>query len=142
MFISGRQLRVDNTRALSDLPRHVNYTNALSVLLEHVKPSNTCPGNPDDDFVEMIVKEGGQFLGTSDEVVATLDTSSVAKTVRASDCEILSESRCAKCRSYRTHLRVNLIIVKRVLQLHMMSMPSMQTYRGVAEMVSAHPSVC
>ena len=52
------------------------------MLLERVKSSNTCPGNPDNDFVEMIVKEGGQFLGTSGEVVATLDTSSVAKTAR------------------------------------------------------------
>ena len=69
VFISGKQLRVNNTPALSDLPQHVNSTNALSVLLEHVKSSNICPGNPDD---EMIVKEGGQFLGTSGEVVATL----------------------------------------------------------------------
>lgn len=103
VFISGKHLTVDDTPILSDLPRHVNSTNALSVLLERVKSSNTCPGNPEHNFVEMFVKEGGQFLGTCGKVVATLDASSV---VRASDCEMLSESRCAKCKSYRTHLRV------------------------------------
>ena len=82
----------------------MNSTNALSVLLERVKSSNTCPGNPDYDFVEMIIKEEGQFLGG--EVVATLDASSVVKTLRASDCEMLNVSIYAKCRNYRTYLRV------------------------------------
>ena len=44
-------------------------------MLERVKSSNTCPGNPEHDFIEMI-KEGGQFLDTCGLVVATLDASS------------------------------------------------------------------
>ena len=39
VFICGKQLIVDDTPVL----RHINSTNALSVLLEHVKSSNTCP---------------------------------------------------------------------------------------------------
>ena len=106
VFINGKQLIVDDTPALSDIPRNVNCINALSVLLECVKSSNTCPGNPDHDFIEMIVKEGGQFLSTCGQVVATTDASSVVKTVRVSGCEMLSGSRCAKCRNFRTHLHV------------------------------------
>ena len=32
----------------------------------------------------------------------------LVQTVRVSGCETLSESRCAKCRNFRTHLHVKL----------------------------------
>lgn len=106
VFVHGKQLAVDESSVLSDLPRRVSSMDVLIALLDRVKSSNTCPGNPDSDFVDMIVKEGGQFLGTHREVVATLDASTVVQTVRVSDCEILCEQRCVKCRNYRTSLRV------------------------------------
>ena len=72
VFINGKQLVVDGTPVLSDLPRQVPLMDVLSVLLERVLSSNICLGNPDHDFVEVIVKEGGQFLGTCGEIVQLL----------------------------------------------------------------------
>ena len=76
------------------------------MLLDCVKSSQLCPGNPDQDFVDLAI-EGGNVVATVDtgsENVA--DGQSCKKTVRASDCEMLSDGRCTKCSRYRAHLRV------------------------------------
>ena len=78
-----------------------------------MKSSQLCPGNTDEDFVDLAIKEE-LFLGIGGNVVATLDTSSETvadgqsyeKPVRASDCEMLSDGRCTKCSRCRAHLRV------------------------------------
>ena len=75
VFVSGKQLASDETPALRDLPKHVASIDDLNALLERVKSSQICPGNPDQDFVDMIAKEGGKFLGADGELVATLDAS-------------------------------------------------------------------
>ena len=46
------------------------------MLLKRVRVSQLCPGNPDQDFIDLIGKEGWQFLSTSGVVVAALDTGS------------------------------------------------------------------
>ena len=98
-----------NITLLSDLPEHITSVQTLCALLDRVKQSQLCTVNPDNDFVNLITKEGGRFLGTGGRVVAFLDTGSEIdhdvqvndKTVRASDCMMLSDGRCAKCTRYR-----------------------------------------
>ena len=115
MSVSGKRLNQSTTPVLSDIPEQILSANImLRVLLERVRVSQLCPGNPDQDFIDLIAKEGGQFLSTGGVVVATLDTSSKVvldghaydKTIRASDCKILSNGRCSMCTRYRPHLRV------------------------------------
>ena len=82
----------DETPTLSDLPKHVASIDDLIVLLECVKSSQICPGNPVQN-VDMIAKERGNFLGADGEVVETLDASSDGeRTVRVNDCVTLNEN--------------------------------------------------
>ena len=62
-----------NITLLSDLPEHITSVQTLCALLDRVKQSQLCTGNPDNDFVNLITKEGGRFLGTGGRVVAFLD---------------------------------------------------------------------
>ena len=114
VFIRGRQLTCHDSPVLSDLPEHVTSVDVLESILEHIQSSPICLGNPDHDFIDLFAKEEGECLGTGGEIVAKLDTSSdviingqhYKQTIRASDCEMLSEGRCVRCRRYRAHLRV------------------------------------
>ena len=60
----GKQLVSNETPTLGDLPKHVASINDLNVLLKRVKSSQIYPGNPNQDFVDMIAKEGGKISGS------------------------------------------------------------------------------
>ena len=114
VYVRGRQLVSNNTSILSDIPKQISSVAFINMLLDCVKSSQLCPGNLDQDFVDLAIDGGGHFLGIGGDVVATVDTGSenvadgqsCEKTVRTSDCEMLSDGRCTKCSRYRAHLCV------------------------------------
>ena len=78
--VSGKRLNVNATPAvLSDIPEQISSAHMLCMLLERVQVSHLCPGNPDQDFIDLIAKEWGQFLGTGGMVLLSMDSGSNAR---------------------------------------------------------------
>ena len=115
------QLNVHNHPVLPSSPIVAGVGSCLdaasaSVLLSRVSALHTCPGNPEPKFVSLASgKQNGEFLSSSKEVVAFLDTNGSVKvkemcyknTIRATKCLLLTEElRCAECTRYRKSLIV------------------------------------
>ena len=120
--VCGRLLHPDDCKIFSDLPKHVSSINSLFSILECVASVQLCPGNPDPDFVLLIMHERGIFKGENKTVVATLDETfdvidnrcTYQQTIRTKDCDVLCRLSsvgdrtvgCRSCSRFRGHLRV------------------------------------
>ena len=56
MYVCDRLLEPDKSGVLSGLPVHVSNIHSI---LQQVESAEICAGNPDNDFVSLIEREGG-----------------------------------------------------------------------------------
>ena len=82
IYVCDWLLERDKSGVLSGLPVHVSNIHSLLSILQQVESAEICAGNPDNDFVSLIEREGGQFKGMNKEIVATLDDTCNVKVSR------------------------------------------------------------
>ena len=99
---------------LARFPQHMSHLQ-VSELLHAVHTAWRCPGNPEEKFVNLCTKKGGEMRGERGhgDVISHIDNTVVVDdqgrsyscTVRRFDCDI---GRCKACSSYRDTLRSTL----------------------------------
>ena len=105
---------------IQSLPAKVSSNSSLLHVLLTIQLARLCPGNPEEDFVQLLERKGGQARGRSGDMSAFVDDKeeivlgekSYPKTVRRCDCGLIcpcnssSLQRCPSCSKYRSQLFV------------------------------------
>ena len=119
VFIFDRKVPRENS-LLSGFPDYISSSSKATELLDTIHGAFMCPGNPDEKFVNMCSKRGGEVRGDRGhgDVVAYVDSTSVTDSdgksfccsVRRTDCQLLCSlpGRCKSCSGFRSSLRKTL----------------------------------
>ena len=113
-FVYGNPVSNSICVPLFSIPDKVDH-DSLKLLLSKLDSSNVCPGNPDRNFVEMLVTKKGKIMsGNGNDVFVSIDSrvpvhlngDTYTRTVRRSTCEIITnDKKCRQCVDYRDTLR-------------------------------------
>ena len=106
---------------LSGFPKEALNPDVLSRVITILDKANLCPGNPEEEFIEIYSSKGGVIKGErgNGETIAVIDTSTPVidslgkqylQTIRRVNCDILCKSShhptpCSACKSLRSTLR-------------------------------------
>jgi hypothetical protein len=69
-----RVLTSRSSKLLSSFPARIRELADLLEIVRTVTHATVCPGNPDPEFMDVIEKRGGSFLGPDGQVVGVLDS--------------------------------------------------------------------
>lgn len=107
----------------SGIEPHITTLPMWVQLLKQVRSAAICPGNPEDEFVTLCQKKGGEIRGNrgngdvvavvENKIITNVDGTPHSATVRRIDCQLLCEivpgqnpiQRCKSCRAFRSTLR-------------------------------------
>ncbi len=119
VFYCDRKVPTFNT-LLASFPDHIGSSEVATQLLTKVDRAVLCPGNPEEKFVDLCSKRGGEVKGERGHgaVIACIDNTSVTdshgkiygSSVRRTDCEVICSlpARCKACSVFRSSLRKTL----------------------------------
>ncbi|SMN01738.1 hypothetical protein SPONN_7 [uncultured Candidatus Thioglobus sp.] len=113
VFVYGKEVAIQSCSLLRSFGDKIN-SSSLPALLGVVDRSNICEGNYEDHFVSLVELRKGAIKSANGVVSAYVDDSVPAcgdgdictKTVRSSNCELITDqNKCNKCIAYRKNLR-------------------------------------
>lgn len=123
VYVCGKKVP-ETCSLLKEFPRCISSLNVLSDLISAIDRAVRCSGNPDDNFVDLCQKRGGEMKSArgNGDVIAYIDNCTMIdskghshpQTVRRVDCDIICKSthshhvRCKSCQSFRSSLRASL----------------------------------
>ena len=100
-FVHGHPVSNSTCVPLASIPDKLEH-DSLKLLLSKLDSSSVCPGNPDRNFVEMLVTKKGMIMSRSGQyVVASINFrapvhwngDTYTQTVRRSTCEIITKDK-------------------------------------------------
>jgi len=103
--------------AIARFPQKISSSDAILDLISVVENSTTCPGNPEEKFVDECRRKGGSIKGDRGlgQMIGFIDNSGDIKvgsetyscTVRSTNCDIMcmKGGRCSSCSNLRGTLR-------------------------------------
>ena len=114
LFVHNQPVTPENCPLVANIPAQVT-AETMAMLIKLSDQLNVCPGQPDDNFVELARLKKGVLADRHEQPVARLDDyapvsfkgRTYSRTVRPVKCELLVRSgKCAVCKKYRNTLRV------------------------------------